>query len=400
MRTLAPLAALLLAGSLIAWTGASGRVSVASKGNAHTGEDSVASKDAPSSASRVTERDAPSPRLERYTAFLRDKAGPLGLLEDAELPFAVGLLRDQLLAQAYVERHRAEFLEGAEVTEAELRAAYESAKGEYVAAPSFTARHLLVYRKGNPAFPDQGASAEVARSRAETARRRLLGGESWDVVARELSDDSGTRERGGLLRERPWGLLPSQVEAALRSSQLDVPSGVIESEFGYHLVQVESRSLTPTPLPFEQVRQGISEKLGSERQLANGRRRLAPLYEATQLVRTDAGRSEAHLAARGSIAPDAVLATLGERTISEAELQAFVASTVPTSQRMLAFARPQARQKMLTSYLDVVVLSEMAERGGLEDEATFQEAFRTALEGLISTLAEERRAGGEATGSL
>jgi hypothetical protein len=145
------------------------------------------------------------------------------------------------------------------------------------------------------------------------------------------------------------------------------------------------------PLPFEQVREGLLEKLGNERQLKSGRRFLAPLYEATHLTRTEAGRSEAHLAARNAIPTDAILATVGQRSVTEAELQAFVRSSVPASQLNLAFARPHARQSMLTSYLDVMVLSEMARRDGVEDQS-FRDSFLAALDGLLSDFAEQRRA--------
>jgi hypothetical protein len=322
----------------------------------------------------------------------RKNGASLELLQDPELLEAAALLRDQLLAQAYVDRHRAELLRDSEVTEAELRAAYEEHKSEYVAAPTFTAHHLLVYRTGNPAFPDRGSSAAVARSRADAARRRLLAGESWDVVAREVSDDAGTRDRGGLMSESRWGLLPPSVEDVLRTTELGVPSPVIESPFGYHLVQVESRTLESTTLPFERVREGLLEDLGNARQIRSGRRFLAPLYEKVNLTRTEAGRSEAHLAARGVIPKEAVLATVGQRTVSEAELQGFVQSSVPPSQRTLAFARPHARQNMLTSYLDVIVLSEMARQSGLEREASFRETFLGALDGLLSDFAAQRPA--------
>lgn len=375
-------ALLLVAGALTASAVAS-RSSNAAAPEREAKEDSEARL-------REAEAVAKAPLLvERYLDALieRHEAAPRALLADPEFLRAAALLRDQLLAQAYVERHRAELLRDAEVTEAELRAAYERKRSEYVAAPTFTAHHLLVYRENNPAFPEKGRAPEEARARVEAARRRLLGGESWDSVARELSDDLGTRERGGSIRESRWGLLPPAVEDVMRSVELGVPSPVIESPFGYHLVQVESRSLEPMPLPFERVREGLLEQLSSERQLQNGRRFLAPLYETTKLTRTEVGRSEAHLSARGVITPEAILATVGERKVSEAELQAFVQGTVPASQRTLAFARPHARQSMLTSYLDVIVLSEMARRGGLEEEPAFQETFRGALDELFESFA-------------
>jgi hypothetical protein len=378
----AAFAALLLTGALAASAGASWPCRF---------EPKVAPPEA-APARSVFEAGPAAQLLEPYlNALAQRKSGAsLELLQAPELHQAASLLRDQLLAQAYVDRHRTELLRDSEVTAAELLAAYEEHRSEYVTAPTFTAHHLLVYRKGNPAFPEKGAAADVARKRVEAARRRLLAGESWDVVAREVSEDANTRDHAGLMRESQWGLLPRPVEEEMRSAALGVPSSVVESPFGYHLVQVESRTLEPTTLPFEQVREGLLEKLGNERQMKSGRRFLEPLYERLKLTRTAAGRSEAHLAARNVIPKEAILATVGERTVSEAELQAFVRSSVPASQLNLAFARPHARQTMLTSYLDVIVLSEMARRDGLEEEASFRAAFLGALDGLASDFAAQR----------
>jgi hypothetical protein len=169
----------------------------------------------------------------------------------------------------------------------------------------------------------------------------------------------------------------------VRTTRLGVPSAVIESPFGYHVVQVGSRELEATPLPFERVRDGLREQLSSERQQSIGREFLAPLHREAGLTRTEAGRSEAHLGAEHAIPPNTVLATVGDRKISESDLRQFIRDTVLTSQKGLAFARPHARQNMLTFYLDVVVLSELAQRRGLEDEPVRQGILQ-ALEGLAS----------------
>lgn len=391
MRALLPLSALFLAGAFTASAVALRPEPVRAPGAAKPSagaQPALAVVDA-----AVTERTAspPSPLLEPYLEALSKhrKGAELDLLKDDAFLRAAAFVRDQLLAQAYVDAHRAELLRGGEVSEQDLRAAYEAHRRDYMSTPTFTARHLLVYRKDNPAFPGKGLSSEEARSRAETARRRLLGGESWSVVARELSDDAGTKEREGLMRESRWGLLPPSVEKVMRSVSLGVPSPVIESPFGYHVVEVESRELEPTELPFERVRDGLREQLANERQKSVGRDFLEPLYRSLKLTRTEAGRSEAHLGAEGAVAADVILASVGERTIAEADLRQFIRDTVPASQKNLAFARPHARQAMLTSYLDVVVLSEMARRGGLE-EGSVRDGVRQGLESLLASLAQSR----------
>jgi hypothetical protein len=61
-----------------------------------------------------------------------------------------------------------------------VRRFYEEHKSEYTRAPSFSARQVLVYVRGNPAFPERGLPESQARSKAQPALKRLRAGQSWD----------------------------------------------------------------------------------------------------------------------------------------------------------------------------------------------------------------------------
>lgn len=90
------------------------------------------------------------------------------------------------------------------------------------------------------AIKDRGD--EAARSRAEEARRRVLGGEDFAAVAREYSDDPTTKDKGGALpfvtREK---LTPDYARAVFALSKVGEISMPIKAPAAYHVVRLEER---------------------------------------------------------------------------------------------------------------------------------------------------------------
>jgi parvulin-like peptidyl-prolyl isomerase len=74
--------------------------------------------------------------------------------------------------------------------------------------------------------------------RAQAALARIRGGESFITVAREASEDDTTRNSGGNLGFLPKGVMPPAFEAAAYTLQPGEVSGVVQSEFGYHIIQL------------------------------------------------------------------------------------------------------------------------------------------------------------------
>jgi len=121
-------------------------------------------------------------------------------------------------------------------TEADLRymiesSLYREALSEAIGAEAPTsaeqvhARHILLQ----------------TREEAESVLARLEAGEDWDALAAELSQDSSNKDDGGDLGWFPRGQMVAAFDEAAFALQPGETSGVVETEFGFHIIQVVER---------------------------------------------------------------------------------------------------------------------------------------------------------------
>lgn len=107
-----------------------------------------------------------------------------------------------------------------------------------------------------PPTPVERTDAE-ALALANEIRQRLLAGESFDTLARQYSDDTGSGAQGGDLDWFGKGRMVPPFEEAAFSLEIGQISEPIKSEFGYHIIEVlekdENRPKDPNQL--EQERQ-------------------------------------------------------------------------------------------------------------------------------------------------
>ena len=93
----------------------------------------------------------------------------------------------------------------------------------------------------------------------------LKAGKSFDVVAKEYSQDPGSAENGGELPEFSRGMMVPEFEAAafaLKNSG-DV-SEPVKTQFGWHIIKLEGK--TPEAvIPFEQVKARILQDLREQK---------------------------------------------------------------------------------------------------------------------------------------
>ncbi|HSG80769.1 MAG TPA: peptidylprolyl isomerase, partial [Gemmatimonadota bacterium] len=79
----------------------------------------------------------------------------------------------------------------------------------------------------------------LAREEAQQALARARSGEDFARLAREYSDDTGTREGGGDLGWQQKGDLVTEFEDALWALSPGQISDIVETEYGYHIIKLE-----------------------------------------------------------------------------------------------------------------------------------------------------------------
>lgn len=64
--------------------------------------------------------------------------------------------------------------------------------------------------------------------------KRILDGESFELLAKEFSEDPGSAKLGGVLDWLGKGVLAPEFEETMVNSEIGVLSNVFQTQFGFH----------------------------------------------------------------------------------------------------------------------------------------------------------------------
>lgn len=127
----------------------------------------------------------------------------------------------------------------------DLTKKYEASKEEYTEA---TVSHILI--------ATEKRSKEEALKRANEVEQKLKQGGDFGKLAKEYSDDPGSKDQGGTYKDaRVSQWVPEFKQAAL-TLPLNKISDPILTQFGYHIMRVEKRDV----LPFDKVKTDLEQQ--------------------------------------------------------------------------------------------------------------------------------------------
>jgi parvulin-like peptidyl-prolyl isomerase len=104
---------------------------------------------------------------------------------------------------------------------------------------------------------------------AEEVRRRLMGGEPFDGIAREVSMDTNSAVNGGDLGYVPWGKMVSPLNEIAFSLEVNQISEPVKSEYGYHIIRIDGIRMKGKP-SFEEERDRLYKILLNEKKEEKG----------------------------------------------------------------------------------------------------------------------------------
>jgi peptidyl-prolyl cis-trans isomerase C len=161
---------------------------------------------------------------------LAAEAEAAGLAKDPAIQGALRVARDRVLSDAMFTRMDMANKPSREAVEALARSTYNANPKRFDLPDETGTSHILIKRE----TPD-------AKAKIEAIEREVKAGGDFAALARKHSQDASA-SNGGLLGYFPAGNLVPEYEAAAKSLQKpgDV-SGVVESQFGYHVIRLEGR---------------------------------------------------------------------------------------------------------------------------------------------------------------
>ncbi|MFP4295978.1 MAG: SurA N-terminal domain-containing protein [Halothiobacillaceae bacterium] len=213
------------------------------------------------------------PQVDQFVA-LRDQERRIGLLRLDRAHFAESVspvadseiaayheanadrfVRPEQVVIEYIELSPEVAASDVEIDEARLEMAYEEHVRRLEEQTVRSASHILVTVPGD-ADP---AEQDVALQRIRDALARIEAGESFEDVAREVSEDPGSRDQGGSLGTiEPGVMVPAFEEALFELDAVGALSEPVRSEFGYHLIRLDDLEAPEIP-GLEEMRAQLEE---------------------------------------------------------------------------------------------------------------------------------------------
>lgn len=182
---------------------------------------------------------------------------------------AAGLTEDSLKANIRFNALKEKATADIEVTDAEIQAYYDKASKE------LNARHILV------------EDEETAKKVIE----RLNAGEDFAAIAKELSIDTSTGAQGGELGWFGIGKMVPEFEDAAYALELNKVSEPIQSQFGFHIIEVTDKRDIADYGKLEDKKDEIKELVIAEK--ADWEAKAAELIKSAKIKVKDKDLSEA-----------------------------------------------------------------------------------------------------------
>jgi parvulin-like peptidyl-prolyl isomerase len=189
---------------------------------------------------------------------------------------------DVVKTEIYGGLMREELSKGLTVSDEEVKAYYEAHRNDtdMQQAERVKASHILIAARPNlikqEIEREKGLTGEALnravreemerrRARAEELRRKASAGADFATLAKENSDDPSSREQGGDLGSFTRDSHPRAFDEAAFALRPGTVSGVVQTDFGYHVIKVSSHEPARSRT-LQEATEEISQRLKAQRE--------------------------------------------------------------------------------------------------------------------------------------
>ena len=164
--------------------------------------------------------------------------------ETAEFEAALNNARKEILASMAIS----ETVKAVEVTEEDMKSFYEENSNYFEKGATVSAKHILVKEE----------------DKCQEILEEIIAGKVFEEAAQQYSTcPSG--QKGGDLGEFGKGQMVKEFEEAAFTAEIGQVVGPVKTQFGYHLIKVESKNEAPVT-PGEEVKEQIRRNLMQQKQ--------------------------------------------------------------------------------------------------------------------------------------
>jgi peptidyl-prolyl cis-trans isomerase C len=165
---------------------------------------------------------------------------------------------DQATAGAVLERELK-----VSVTDEDAKKFYDENPARFEQPEMVRASHILIGTKDTATGADMTDEQKKAKLKlAEDIRKRALAGEDFAKLAKEYSDDPGSKDKGGEYTF-PRGQMVPEFEAAAFSLGTNQISDIVTTQFGYHIIKLNEK-IPAKKVELAKVQDDLKEGLKSQ----------------------------------------------------------------------------------------------------------------------------------------
>ena len=171
-------------------------------------------------------------------------------------------LRNQQEQDLTIQKYKENFDKNVKITDEEMKKYYEEHKKDYY-KDEVKASHILISTVDDNGKELSEAKKKEAKKKAEEVLKKAKSGEEFSELAKEYSDDPWSAANGGDLGYFTKGQLVQPFEEAAFSLKSGEISGLVESEYGYHIIKVYDK--IDKQLTFDEVKDEIKKTLTEDK---------------------------------------------------------------------------------------------------------------------------------------